>query len=316
VPRARTLSLACAVLLGASLGAPRVHAADRLTVCLEEHNPPYSDKRAFQRSGSGGFDLAVANAVARRLGRDLSVRWFELESLPDEDSTPSHEINALLSAHLCDLAGGYALFASALGQPPVPTARPPDYDGATRDDRHRWITLGALQPSRAYHFAPFTVVLGPRAAGVKITSLADLDGLRLVAEQGTLAEALLMLYANRRYAERIVHVTPGHGLLEQRLEHGDFDATLMEQHRFDAYRARHPDTRLKSSGYYHPIGFNMGFVGLAAESDLIRQVDDALGEMLAQGELEALARAAGMTYVPPRAPEVRDRLSLQEMMRR
>ena len=42
------------------------------------------------------------------------------------------------------------------------------------------------------------------------------------------------------------------------------EATLIPVHRFDAYRIGHPDTKLRLSGYYLPIGFNMGFVGLAS----------------------------------------------------
>jgi hypothetical protein len=48
-----------------------------------------------------------------------------------------------------------------------------------------------------------------------------------------------------------------------RLEAGEADATLVPVHRFDAYRIEHPDTKLAPSGYFLPVGFNMGFVGLA-----------------------------------------------------
>lgn len=45
-------------------------------------------------------------------------------------------------------------------------------------------------------------------------------------------------------------------------ERGEYPATLVELTRFDACVARHPDTRLKSSGHYHSIGFNVGIAGL------------------------------------------------------
>ena len=57
----------------------------------------------------------------------------------------------------------------------------------------------------------------------------------------------------------------------------------------------------------------MGFVGLSTEAALIDQVSTAVDDLLARGELPALAQAAGMTYVPPRQPEVRESLSLADL---
>ena len=76
--------------------------------------------------------------------------------------------------------------------------------------------------------------------------------------------------------------------------------------KFDAYRIGHPDTKLRLSGYYLPIGFNMGFVGPASDAGLIDRVNAALEGMLEDGEAESLAVAAHMTYLPPRQPYVLD----------
>jgi hypothetical protein len=59
----------------------------------------------------------------------------------------------------------------------------------------------------------------------------------------------------------------------------------------------------------------MGMVGLASEHALILEADRALGEMLDKGELPPLAAAAGMTFLPPRSPEVRGAISLGELSR-
>jgi len=42
-------------------------------------------------------------------------------------------------------------------------------------------------------------------------------------------------------------------------------------------------------------------------------VNQAIGELLAQGELPALAEGAGMTYVPPRQPDVLEHVTLREL---
>jgi ABC-type amino acid transport substrate-binding protein len=301
---ARIAALAALLLAGAS---PMAQAQDALRVCLDGNVPPYSVRHGGEGSG---FDLAVARALAQRLGKSLAVQWFEGKVETDSSSTLTAD--ALLSDGRCQLVAGYPLIRDALGKPGVETARLPDFDGATSDDRRRRVALGTLVASKPYHYAPLTVVLAPGVAR-PITGLADLDGLKLVVEASTLEDTILMMFDGGRLVPRITHLVPGWHELLPRLEQGGFDATLIPLHRFDAYRDAHPQTALKASGYYHRIGFNMGFVGLASEAALIAKVDDAIGAMLAEGELPALAAAAGMTYLPPREPELRPSPSLADL---
>ena len=86
-------------------------------MCLDAKVPPWSFHNGRQ---SGGFDAAVANAVARRLGRKLTLRWFETKL--DEDFSTTLAANALLSDRVCQLVGGYPLFESALGEPGMKSA--------------------------------------------------------------------------------------------------------------------------------------------------------------------------------------------------
>ena len=88
----------------------------------------------------------------------------------------------------------------------------------------------------------------------RVAALADLEGLNLTVEAGTLGDAVLMTFNHGRLVSRITHVVPGRGELFPGLESGDADATLIPVHRFDAYRIQHPDTKLTLSGYYLPIG--------------------------------------------------------------
>src|SRR5262249_40614470 len=160
---------------------------------------------------------------------------------------------ALLSDGVCQLVGGYPLFESSLGEPGTKTARLPDFEGAKPSDRRRSVELGILVPSRGYQFAAMTIVLGPAAASARIANLADLKGLRLGVESGTLANAVLMLFGDGRYAGQITHLVPGRDELLPRLEKGEYDATLVALRRFDAYRAEHRQTKLIPSGYYLPL---------------------------------------------------------------
>jgi hypothetical protein len=302
-------SAACIAIAG---GAASLRAEDggagALRVCLAEDLPPYSVRHG---ETGGGFDFLIAEALAKRLGRPLAVQWFE--SKLDEDSSSAIEANALLSDSRCDLLAGYPLTRDALAKPGFETARMPDFDGAKAADRRRRVTLGTLAPTRPYHFAAFTIVLGGKAAERHIAGIGDLDGIPLGIEAGTLGDAILMSYDHGRLISQITHMVPGHGELLPRLERGDYDATFVAQHHFDAYRIDHPETRLKPTGYYFPIGFNMGFVGLASAADLIARADLALGDMLKDGEAAALARAAHMTYLPPRQPYILEGISMRDL---
>jgi ABC-type amino acid transport substrate-binding protein len=278
-----------------------------LRVCLEQNSPPLSFKH---QNTAYGFDLAVAQGVASRLGREIAIQWFESEV--DKDSNPSLKANALLSDGRCQVIAGYPLFASALGVPKAERSRLPDYEGAKPEDRRRWVPLNELIASIGYRFAPLGVVLGPNMANRQIRSLRDLKDLRLVVEEGTLADAVLMTYGGGILVDRIEHVAPGQAIFEK-MEQGEYDATLMDLHRLDAHHAHHQGSKLSWSGHYHSIGFNTGFVGLANEAPLVAKLNVAIGEMLAKQELPALAQATGLTYLPPRQPDVLTTISRAQL---
>lgn len=295
-----------ALVLLAAVALP-ARAEPALTVCLDRSIPPLSFKQGDRK---GGFDLAVADAVARRLGRTLIVQWFE--GGRDLDDHPDRQANALLSDGHCQLVGGYALIADALGTPGADRSRLPMYEGAKTADRRRWVRLGSLMATHPYRFEPLTIVLGPKAAERAVRQLSDLTGLRLGVEETTLADAVLRAYGGGQFMEQITHVVPGRGLLDG-LEGGNYDAVLVELSEFDAYRQQHPQTRLRASGYYHSLGFNMGFVGLATEAALVAEVGSVLDEMLATDEPRRLAQETGVTYLPPRSPDVRVSISRADL---
>ncbi len=291
--------LAVATVLLATAAAARADD-DPLKVCLDENLPPLS---MHQRGKpDSGFDVALAQAVAGRLGRPLSIQWFE--SKLDESSSPALEANALLSDGRCTLVGSYALTRDSLKVPGVKTAKLPDFEGATRDDRRRRVPVGVLAPSQPYVYSPLTVVLGEKARGRKISGVGDLAGLRIAIESGTLGDAILMTFENGRLIDHITHLVPGRHDLLGALNGGEFDATLLDLSRFDAYRVGHPDSRLAASGYYYPIGVNRGYVGLAGDPALVVAVNKALSDLQAAGTIADLAKAAGLTYLPPVQPAI------------
>jgi ABC-type amino acid transport substrate-binding protein len=295
------LKTANAIVLLMTISAiPALAAEEVLKVCLDQDLPPLS---AHHRGApDSGFDVELARAVAQHLGRALEIQWFE--SKLDEDSSPALEANALLSDGRCSLLGGYALTKDSLVVPGVKTAKLPDFQGATSADRRRRVPLGMLAPSQPYIYSPLTVVLGLTARDRRIAEVGDLAGLRIGIESGTLADAILMNFGNGRLIGEITHLIPGRDDLLGSLERGDFDATLLDLRRFDAYRASHPDTKLAASGYYHPIGANRGYVGLARDPALLLAVNKALSELQPAGTIADLGRAAGLTWLPPHEPAI------------
>jgi len=305
-------------VLALSLGliASRAAAAETLTVCLEGDAPPFSYHDGKKATG---FDVAVAAAVAKRLDRDLKIQWFEISKLPEADEPdPARAENAMLNLGKCQLVGGFPLIANDL-TPSEDKSRLPDFTGETRDERKEWVPIGRLMASKPYYYYPFTVLLGPTAAGRKVASLDDLSGLRIASEDGTLADAILMWYDHRKYFRQVTHYTPaqslahGGGLLEH-LDRGDFDATLVALRRYDAYRAQHPDTKLVPSGYYYRLGFNVGYVAKPGDVALVGRVNAAIDDLMSGNKLPAMAKAEGMTFVAPRQPAIARGVTLGDLI--
>ena len=137
-----------------SAGVLPARAEGTLRVCLEENLPPLSSRRGKEAQG---FAVAVAQSVARRVGRTFAIQWFE--SKLDSDSNPAQQANALLSDGRCELLAGYPLFTSALGDSQAERSKLPDYEGAKPEDRRRWVRLNKLIASLGYRFDPQVVVL-------------------------------------------------------------------------------------------------------------------------------------------------------------
>ena len=184
--------------------------------------------------------------------------------------------------------------------PGVKTARLPDFEGATRDDRRRRVPLGVLAPSAALHlFAADNRARRQGARPQDFTASAISPGLRIAIESGTLGDAILMTFDKGRLIDNITHLVPGRSDLLGALDRGDFDATLLDLRRFDAYRAAHPDSRLAASGYYYPIGANRGYVGLASDPALIEAGQQGAVGTAGRGHDRATGASGGADILAP-----------------
>ena len=292
------LARLCAVVLCASLGAAPALAADSspLKVCMAAGNAPLSYRAAGE---ARGLEVAVARAIAAELGRPLSVVFFD--SQYEREVSLAQEVNAMLSSGVCELAAGYALFAADLGAPSRPNARTPDHDGAKPRRERPFVTLSRLAATRAYYTMAMGVIT--REPGMRVDSLADLQGQRVGAITGTLAGSALLLYRNGVLQKGLVTLSQLDDLLAA-LEAGRFDATLTPLSKYDAYRLAHPGTRLARAAYVHPLRINLGFVGLESEPAVLAAGSRAIERAIASGDLARWAQAAGVTWIAPEAPDI------------
>lgn len=276
-----------------------------LTVCAADGNAPLSHRLNGEPRG---LDVELAKAIAAELGRGL--KWLFYESEYDRDRTLAQEVNALLSSGACELASGYALFASDLGAPGKSVARTPDYDGAKPRRQRTFVLLQNLAATRSYYAMAMGVIV--RDAALKVESLADLQNVKVGAVSGTMAGSALMLYRNGILQGSLVTLSQRENALEA-LESGRLEATLVALSAYDAYRLRNPATRLARASYVHPLRVNLGFVGLEKEPDLLAAANQVIERALADGQLARWAQAAGATWIAPRPPEVVSGFGVQDL---
>lgn len=291
-----------AVFLAVSLAPAWSQTTDSdfasLTVCLQTNDPPLSVRAGNEPSG---FALALSRVIAQRLGRELRIQWFV--SRDDPDASLPKQANAIMSYGRCQLMAEFPLVAGMLEPARSPTAKLPPFQGAAPDDRRKWVKLGELMATRPYRFDVLTVVLAARVADRHVRKLTDLDGLKIGVQTATLPDAISMYYGGGSLADHVAHLRDTPDLFEG-LQSGAIDAAFVNLRAFDAWRLLHGSDGLAPTGYMHSVGFNMGFVGLVSNKALIEQVDAVLADLQAHDAIEPLAASAGLSFVPPRPPNV------------
>jgi len=219
-------------------------------------------------------------------------------------------VNALLASGVCELATGFALFASDLGAPERPAARTPDYDGAKPRRQRPFVPLGRLAATRAYQAMAMGVVT--RDPALRVQTLADLQGMRVGAVTGTMAGSALVLYRNGILQKGLVTLSQREDLLAA-LDGGQFDATLTPLSRYDAYRHAHPGTQIVRAAFVHPLRINLGVVGLESELAPLAAADRAIERALADGALARWAEEAGVSWIRPEPPDVQPAFTINSL---
>ena len=303
--RAGALALAAALCSVPALAAP-------LTVCMAADNAPLSWQSG---STARGLDLRIATALAQAVGRELVVLPFETSY--EKESGLTNEVNALLSAGLCDAASGFPLLASDLGPAARPTSRTPGYPGAKRPRERPFVPLGTLVASRAYLAVSLGLV--QRAGSPPLPHLADLAALgerrRLGAVSGTLASAVALGWKQGALRSKVVSLNLREDVLAELAKSSGsrIDVAFVPLALYDGWQLTHPGSPLVAADYRRPIGINLGFVTLAPATELRAALDKVIADALADGSLARWAREEGVSWAAPVAPDVSRGPSLAEL---
>jgi ABC-type amino acid transport substrate-binding protein len=313
VARNRSRPAAAALLLAASGAAAWAQGLRApLAVCVAEDNPPLS---YMHQGRPRGLDVRIAQALADALGRELKLVPFD--SQYEKESSLAQEVNALLSAGVCEAASGFPLLAADLGAPPRASAKVPDHPGAPRKRDRPFVPLGSLAASRAYLAAALTAVMrAPVAPG--ISSLKQLRGQpegaaapwRIAAISGSTGSALALGWNFGALRPQLLSLPQNDDAL-QAVAQGRADAALVPLAQWDGWRLRHPDAPLAATPWRKPLGLNLGFVVLQGREDLRSALNGVLEQAQRSGQLRQWAEEAGVSWMPPQAPELAGAFSLQ-----
>ena len=305
----KKLALASVLATASVLSAAADGAdANALTVCLNRDNAPFSQKKDGKESG---YDLMVAQAVAKQIGKPLEIKWYEKERR--SRGPVSVKASVLINAGVCQLIGGYPLLQSSLDRPGAgESATLPPVEGIPAENRKQSIKGSQLFPSQPYHFAGVTPVLGARVTQQKLESLDDLKPYKIGNRPAAIGDLIAMAYKQGLLVKNVMHVDIQSEPLDA-LSKGEFDVTIIEAHKFDSYRAENPQTALRASGLVLPVGFNLGFVTTEEHAELLKAVTAAVDTLVKSGEMEKTARTAGITYIAPQQPAVHTGLGLEKI---
>lgn len=282
-----------------------------LTACLAKNGGVMSSRRA---KGGAGLDYELAAALADQMGLALEVEWFESEQ--EEESTPIREIYAMLAYDVCDVMPGFVLYETSLSAFYKTRAALPRYDNKpTHLGQEFQVDLKPISVSDPYARMEMGVVYRSPEFEREITQIADLEGLKIGVEQGTLSGVLTLRQGTAKMVADSVTENPGPDFL-WKMEQGAFDAALVAVGAYDFHKKQNFVSTLVLDDYRHPIGFNLSVAVLKDRRALLDEIDPIINAMLADGRMAALAEKSKVTFSAPKEPWVQSHLTMEDILLR
>lgn len=267
---ALTLALAvpCTALAQAR-DLDEVKAKGVLRVAMYNDFPPYSAR-------GKGVDVDIAGALAKRLGVKLDPLWFDADENVDDDLR-----NMVWKGHY-------------LGHGPadVMIHAPVDPELMKRNPQVR-----LLAPySRERLAIARNVAKIPQA-----DDLSFLDQELIGAEDASLASVVLLSYEGGKYRDRVRHFRSPKLAIEAMLR-GEVGAVMTQEGEAEGLLNGQSGYAVAPPPMIGPLAKRQWAVGLAVKSAhqaMAEAVENAMAEMVRDGEMEKIYAAYGMKYVRP-----------------
>jgi polar amino acid transport system substrate-binding protein len=217
-----------------------------LSVCSDVPYPPFEDFDKSTDTGFKGFDVDIVNAIAKQLDVDVEIKDSDFNAL---------QSGLALNSGQCDMA------ASAMTITPEREAKIGFSDGYYDSEQ------SLLVP-----------------ADSSITSIADLDGVKVGVQKGTTGES----YANEHASGADIVVFPSDGEMYSAIKAGQVEALLQDlpvnvDHQNDP----------KAAGQFKVVetydtGETYGLAMKKTNTGLIDAVNDALAKLKSDGDYKKI----------------------------
>ncbi|MES2263386.1 MAG: transporter substrate-binding domain-containing protein [Pseudomonadota bacterium] len=265
------LAMACAALFicqPVQADWQKIQQSGRLKVAVYNEFAPFSDHGA-------GIDVDLAQALADRLKLKLSLLPFPAGENLNDDLR-----NMVWKGH-------YLGYGPADVMLHVPVAR----ELMTDNDK--------VQIFAPYHVESVRLVRSARTLP-SFDGLGALEGKRVGVEQISIAAMVLLGEENGRFRDR-THIYPTAAAALEQLKAGELDAVLATRSEIEAVFKGDPAFPLEQVTFQR-LPRNGWAVGMAVrkdDQDIARQLQAALNEMAASGELKTIFAKYGVQVVLP-----------------
>lgn len=250
--------------LGVLLACAQPQAAPpvggRLPVCVDGENPPFS----LPAAGGSGFDVDLARVIAQKLQREVEFFWVQIPTRGGLGKALKESIQA----GRCDLFFG------------LPVGEETDADLARR----------SLRKSRPY------LTLGYLLVGVPGSAPMTLNQARQARRVGAVTATPADLYLHKEKFNRVPY--GNNRELVNAVRDGGVQAALLWGPALAALRNGTDAFVTASEQPSDPaLRTNMVIALRSADRDLANAVDAAVAELIAGGELRALAGRHGLPWI-------------------
>jgi len=242
----------------------RSKAKGRLVACAD----PYSFPSAAQNTDPPGYDIEIMREIAKRGGMRLEMVWADTGT---RGGTSRAFRNSILKKR-CDVFVGMS-------------------DGGDDD-----MLMGQLAFTKPYLGMGYVLVVQGKAADKKtLTELKDAN-----IKVGVPMSTPIDDYLFSRNIPRSLYLD--NRRIMQAMASGEIEASLVWGTAISVARREFPDAKFHMvEGYVPEVDqrWNLNFIVRKQDQSLMKFIDDAVAEMLANGKMKQIVESYDVPFYPP-----------------